>query len=283
MIDALKAEVLDALRCPVCGMALSSTEAGLRCGSGHAFDRARQGYVNLLLGQAASSGDGASMIAARVDWLGSGQYQPLATALAECAAQYCRDGLLVDAGAGTGYYLANVLERLPGCVGLAMDVSKYAARRAAKAHSRVVSIVADTMATLPLADDSASLVLNLFAPRNAPEFRRILPSDGVLIVVTPTPEHLGELRSRIELVDIHPDKEERLAAAIDPLFEREPAQVQTWTMQLSHEDVRRVVSMGPSAFHLDERALAAQVASLPEPFSVTASVSLHVCRPRPVV
>ena len=36
------------LTCPVCGGALHREERSLRCGAGHCYDLARQGYVNLL-------------------------------------------------------------------------------------------------------------------------------------------------------------------------------------------------------------------------------------------
>ena len=58
-------------------------------------------------------------------------------------------GPLLDLGAGTGQYLAHVLERLPGEVGLALDVSKYASRRAAKAHPRASAVLADAWQALP--------------------------------------------------------------------------------------------------------------------------------------
>ena len=36
------------LTCPVCGGVLHREERSLRCGAGHCYDIARQGYVNLL-------------------------------------------------------------------------------------------------------------------------------------------------------------------------------------------------------------------------------------------
>ena len=46
------ADVLPYLCCPHCGPAWPSPVAAVRCASGHAFDVARQGYVNLLPGKA---------------------------------------------------------------------------------------------------------------------------------------------------------------------------------------------------------------------------------------
>ena len=55
-------------RCPLCGGSLSGVPAGLRCPRGHCFDRAKEGYVNLLpVGQKHSKapGDDKAMVAAR--------------------------------------------------------------------------------------------------------------------------------------------------------------------------------------------------------------------------
>ncbi|MCM2319807.1 MAG: SAM-dependent methyltransferase, partial [Pseudomonas sp.] len=36
------------LICPICSGALHSLDNGVQCNHGHRFDRARQGYLNLL-------------------------------------------------------------------------------------------------------------------------------------------------------------------------------------------------------------------------------------------
>ncbi|MGC1213178.1 MAG: 23S rRNA methyltransferase, partial [Micromonospora sp.] len=149
------------MRCPVCGEPLAVTAAGtaraLRCPRRHSFDIARQGYVNLLAGRAPHTGDTAEMVAARADFLAAGHYDTIAGALAAAATRIVYGDplaapstgpvdssaaggpaeaypLVVDAGAGTGRYLAAVLAALPEAVGLDLDVSKPALRRAARAH-----------------------------------------------------------------------------------------------------------------------------------------------------
>ncbi len=246
MIGRMIPEVVQQLRCPVCRQTLAIASGGLRCPDGHTFDRARQGYVHLLAGRAMSAGDSAEMVAARADFLAAGHYSPLAEALTELAAQHAPiEGLVVEVGAGTAYYLARVLEGLPGRHGLAVDLSKYAARRAAKAHPRVVSVVADASQPLPLAEGSAALVLDVFAPRNGAEFRRVLRPDGALLLVTPTPRHLAELRGVLGLLEVDPEKERRIAQALGPYFQRGPPVQCSWPLRLHHRDVARVVEMGP--------------------------------------
>ena len=281
MMGDVLPEVLAELRCPVCRAPMAETASGLGCPAGHAFDQAAQGYVNLLTQPAASPGDSAAMLEARARFLAQGHFDPLARALAELSGRHAAPtGLLVEAGAGTGYYLARVLDGLPGRHGLAIDVSKPAARRAARAHARMAAIVADVHDSLPLADQSAALLLDVFAPRNAPELRRLLRPDGVLLVVTPQLRHLAELRQIAGLIDVDPEKDRRLAETLDPHFEREPPRSLSWTMRLDRADVGLLVAMGPSARHLDLDLLARQIEVLPEPTETTVAVQVHLCRPR---
>src|SRR5690348_15028977 len=137
MIDA----ALPYLRCPVCEDSLSRTDRALRCPAGHQFDLARQGYANLTTGRTPFAGDTAEMIADRDAFLAARHYDFIADALVEHVgagspiAAAGRGGLVVDAGTGTGYYLARVLAAARDATGLGVDVSKPALRRAARAHA----------------------------------------------------------------------------------------------------------------------------------------------------
>jgi 23S rRNA (guanine745-N1)-methyltransferase len=189
--------------------------------------------------------------------------------------------LVVDAGAGTGRHLAAVLDALPGAVGLAVDVSKPALRRAARAHPRAAAALADTWRPLPLADASVALLLNVFAPRNGPEFRRVLRPDGTLLVVTPTGDHLAELVGALDLLRVDPGKTDRVADSLAGLFEPVAAAEHRFRLALTHHEVRTLVGMGPSAWHTDPGRLAARLATLTEPVTVTAAVRLTAYRPAP--
>lgn len=284
-------EILRHLRCPVCHQPLAATEptgggAALRCPAGHSFDVARQGYVNLAAGRVTHPGDTAAMVAARDEFLAAGHYALIPAALTELAGRLLGTdappypGLVVDAGAGTGRHLAAVLDARPADVGLALDVSKPALRRAARAHPRAGAALCDTWRRLPLADGTARLLLNVFAPRNAAEFRRVLRPDGVLLVVTPTAEHLGELVTRLDLLRVDPAKERRIASGLSDHFEPVEATVRRATLRLRRAEVRTLVGMGPSAWHTDPDRLDERLGRLPEPVSVTAAIQVAAYRPR---
>jgi len=190
--DPLPPRVVEALRCSVCASPLEGVERTLRCASGHSFDLARQGYVKVLHARIpAGTADTAPMVAARADFLASGAYRPLADELARVCAE--AGDLVIDAGAGTGYYLAHVLEAAPAAFGLALDVSAVALRRAARAHARLGAAVWNLWEPWPVGDETASVVLNVFAPRNVDEIRRVLRPGGPQYASTVGQLHLREI------------------------------------------------------------------------------------------
>ncbi|GGL91518.1 putative RNA methyltransferase [Micromonospora yangpuensis] len=188
--------------------------------------------------------------------------------------------LVVDAGGGTGWHLAAVLAALPGAVGLTLDVSKPALRRAARAHPRAAAALVDTWQRLPLADGCVAVLLNVFAPRNGAEFRRVLATDGRLLVVTPAEDHLTELVDALGLLRVDPAKADRVAGSLAGHFTEVAATVLRGRLSLTHAEVGTLVGMGPSAWHTDPGALAERIATRPEPVTVTLAVRLGVHRPR---
>jgi 23S rRNA (guanine745-N1)-methyltransferase len=273
-------EFLDVLRCPVCAAPFEADRTALRCANGHAVDIARQGYVNLLSGSVApGTADTAGMVAARAEFLASGHYAAIADAVAHMAGGRER-GVVLDAGAGTGYYLSRVLDEVPGGRGLALDISKFAARRAARAHPRIAAAVCDTWRALPVRDRSVEVVLDVFAPRNGPEFARVLKPDGILIVVTPTARHLAELAEAVGLLSVDVRKQERLRRSLAADLESVHSDEHDVPLHLTTADVERLIRMGPSAWHVDAAEAARRAAALGEPFEATASVTVAGYRPR---
>ena len=127
---------------------------------------------------------------------------------------------------------------------------------------------------LPVADQAAAVVLNVFAPRNGAEFRRILAPGGRLLVVTPNPGHLQELVAELGLLTVDEDKPGRLARSLDPWFRRVATREITTTRPLATADVRAAVLMGPSAWQAVARGSVARIGGLPDPLPVTLSVTL---------
>jgi 23S rRNA (guanine745-N1)-methyltransferase len=272
----VRADIIERLRCPVCAAPLTLATATLRCAQGHSFDLARQGYVDLSAGRLTHPGDTAEMISARQELLAAGHFRVLTDALVAAVGSR-PPGLVVDVGSGTGQHLAALLEARPDDLGIAVDVSKPALRRTARAHPRLAAVRADAWRGLPVADGAADVVLDVFAPRSGREFHRILRPDGTLIVATPAPEHLGELVEALDLVRVDPAKAERLSAALDPWFVRDGGRRYEWPLRLSAQAAQAAIAMGPSAWHTDRKRLADLVAG---PITVTAAVDVTRWRPR---
>lgn len=239
------ADIVDLLRCPHCRAALSLHGATVGCATGHRFDVARQGQLNLLRGAAGATADTAAMVADRVAFLADDHYAPIAELVADAAG----GDIVVEAGAGTGYYLSGALGRLgPAARGVATDLSAYACRRAAKLP-RVGAVVADTWAGLPIRDGVAETLLTVFAPRNFAEFARICAPAGRVLIVTPLPEHLIELRQAHGLLQIETDKQHRLLTDAQPFLKHEGSRSLRYEVALSAAAVGHLIGMGPNAFH----------------------------------
>lgn len=267
--------VLPALACPVCGGALTPDALPrpslLRCERGHSADLARQGYASLLRGRHATSGDTAAMVQAREELLGSGHYGAIQEAVAAAVPAGTR--LVVDLGCGTGAYLAAVLDAHAQACGLGLDLSAPAARRAARAHPRAAIATADLWQPLPLGDASADALLTVFAPRNAPEMRRVLRPGGVAVVVTPRERHLHEIREAFGMLGIDAGKAERLDDQLQGL-ELVGRDELDYTVTMTPGELRAEVLMGPSAHHVDVARLDAALGGRQGTTAVTVAVTV---------
>jgi 23S rRNA (guanine745-N1)-methyltransferase len=268
----------------MCGAALTALpdDRGLRCASGHAFDRARQGHVTLQPPvRRPVLGDSASMVADRAAFLGSGSYDGVTAALTDAALADGGPHTLLDLGGGTGHHLAALLDRAPEAVGVVLDASPYAARRAARAHPRAMAVVADSWSRLPVLDGVLDRVLVVFAPRNGPEIARVLAPGGRLVVVTPAADHLAELVGPLGLLRVDPRKAERTATTLEPFLRLTRATSHRQTLALDHAAVEVLVGMGPHARHLVRDDLRARLEGFPERIPVTVSVEIGVYQPLP--
>ncbi|WP_346795565.1 methyltransferase domain-containing protein [Halomonas sp. Bachu 37] len=198
-----------ALACPLDGDPLQFDGGGWRCAAGHAFDIAKQGYVNLLPVQQKRSGDPGDskvMVAARQRFLDAGHYQPVADAVSETvlSGSSSRAPLsCLDAGCGEGYYLRRLAAAAPATRPLSLiglDISKWAVLAAAKQDARrtpQARWVVGGNASLPVQSGTLDRLMCLFGFPVHGEFARVLKPGGKLLQVEAGPGHLRELREII--------------------------------------------------------------------------------------
>ncbi|GAB3939672.1 methyltransferase domain-containing protein [Corynebacterium tapiri] len=276
--------VIDVLADPADGSALSGVDNFTRLVSetGHSYDVARQGYVTLAPGQGLNhDGDSAEMVAARETFLSAGHFAPFVESVSHAALDAVEEAgipdeaapVILEVGAGTGYYLAHTLDRIAGARGVGIDVSTAAAKLLAKSHQRCGAVVADIWAGIPVQDASVDVISVVFAPRNPAEFARVLKPGGRVITLTPSSGHLDQLREPLGIIGVEDSKLERMRTQAEGYLTMagEPAPIE-FDMTLDKAAIAAQVGMSPSARHIED--LPARVEKLPETMTVTARAHL---------
>ncbi len=236
--------------CPVCRGELRDGKNVKKCPLGHSFDRAKEGYYNLLLSQRGGThGDNADMVRARRDFLERGYYEPLATRVCERVLEFTpRGGSVLDAGLGEGYYTDRVerslFERDGSSRVFGFDISKTAVKYAAKKNSRLSLAVASSYA-IPAPDGAFDTVISIFSPLAREEIHRVLSPRGTFVFVYPGRRHLMGLKSAVydSPRENEPDSGEL------PGFELLASDRLNYTVTVDgHEAVRELFMMTPYAY-----------------------------------
>jgi 23S rRNA (guanine745-N1)-methyltransferase len=215
--------------------------------------------VNLLPaghGKTALEGDAPDMLRARQRVFRRGYYERLSVEINQRASGR---RIIADAGCGVGYYIGQLAAARPEARCFGFDLSKHALKLAARAYPEVTYFVNDVKQRIALPDDSVDLLLDVFAPRNAGEFSRILKTDGALLVVIPAPNHLSELRERYQLLGIDEDKAARTVDQLQPELRLENQGTIRYSVSIPGSEIVDLIEMTPNYWHIDENALAGDV------------------------
>lgn len=250
---------IEILSCPVCQGRLTVYGKVICCPEGHSYDIAKQGYVNLLGAAEPANADTTKMLDARARVHAAGVFKQVTEVITTMTSGRHQ---VLEAGAGTGHYLASALGDDPTAVGLAIDVSKAAAKHCLRTDPRIAAVIADVWRPLPIADRSLDAVLAVFAPRNLPEFARVLRADGRFIAVTPRSGHLVGLRDTYGLLDIPSAKASQLAAAAAEFFDLVDTRVVKYRVPVDAQQATDLIAMGPNAFHQQPKDVTASVISI---------------------
>lgn len=251
--------LLPILACPICGAQFTLQQTTLVCANSHAFDIAREGYVNLL--RKKLPGDTKEMLLARRRFFEQSYYQPvsdtindLVTSFSVSPPQSASSLTILDAGCGEGYYLGRLHSHLvagglqPSSVGI--DISKEAIRLAARRYTESCFLVANLKERLVLQDHTIQVMLNVFAPRNTEEYARVLAPGALLLVVIPGPTHIHQLRSTLQLLDIEEGKQQHVIEQFSARFSLLTTRSLSYTLRLRQPEIAWLVMMTPNYWHL---------------------------------
>ena len=273
------------LACPLDGTALSQVERQFVCASGHSFDLARQGYLNLLPVQhkkSTSPGDSKEMVEARSRFLNLGIYQPIANRLTNIVSNLLPESnscCLLDAGCGEGYYLDFLCKSLNesrvemSLIGL--DISKAAIIAAGKRNKQITWLVASNKRP-PVLPDSVDMVLCMFGFPVYESFAHILKPGGTLVLVEALPRHLIELREVIYDEVRQHDLPSTQTAARSGFALLAQEQLCFSTGELQQAQIADLLQMTPHLYRAGQqgKTRAAALSSI----SLTAHVSFKVLR-----
>nr|WP_250318466.1 23S rRNA (guanine(745)-N(1))-methyltransferase [Rosenbergiella gaditana] len=237
--------------CPLCQSPLTEDLQGYACEKRHRFDRAKEGYVNLLPVQHKGSkdpGDSPEMLQARRQFLDEGHYQPLRDQVAKLLDEHlptASTAAIVDLGCGEGYYTSAWVNDNREVYGV--DVSKFAIKSAAKRYPKIQFSVASGY-RLPFASASLSAIIRIYAPSKVEELMRTLCPGGILITVTPAARHLYQFKALIyQDVQLHDEKEEALEG-----FECLVEQRLHYPLTLTASSATQLLQMTPFAWRASE-------------------------------
>lgn len=188
------------LTCPICQSTVRVSETQLTCEKKHAFDIARQGYVNLLTHTTKANYDKDLFLSRNKLITGSDFFTPLHQQLSELIMKFAGSHhvSILDAGTGEGSHLHIIHNRLKEdlsgeIVSVGVDIAKEGILNAAKHYESPIWFVADIV-NIPFKEKSFHIVLNILSPANYDEFTRVLKHDGMIIKVVPQKNYLKQLR-----------------------------------------------------------------------------------------
>lgn len=249
--------------CPVCGENLTESDRSYICSKGHCFDKAKEGYVNLLTSShkpGSAIGDNKDMALNRRDFLTKGYFDALVGGLVSFINETAIPRpTIADICCGEGYY-GNRIKGEIDCDMLGFDLSKEMVRLAAKRKNGITYFVGN-LARIPVKDSSVDISLHLFAPFHEKEFSRITKDGGYIVSVVAGENHLFELK---ELLYDTPYKNDEKPPETENLTLVEKRKITAKVHLDTNDDIMALFKMTPYYYHTkdEDKAKLADIAEM---------------------
>lgn len=257
--------------CPLCQTPLSDETHRLICSNNHSFDKAKEGYVNLLPVQNKKSkdpGDNKDMVIARREFLARGYYDFLREAMCQKICEVAGENTLLDVGCGEGFYTHKFNECANVVSTYGLDISKPAVKYAAKRFKDCYFSVASS-SNAPFENNAFDIITSVFSPLFDKELARLNNNNGTLIVASPGSNHLTELKALI-YKEVNPHQ----AVETPDGFELVNHNLHTEVVELELEALTELIKMTPFAWKF--RPEHWQSLTQKVPFKVTLSFYVSV-------
>ncbi len=201
----LYAENESMFRCPLCSSQMRLYRLkSLICTNRHCFDLSKYGYINLLTHALQAKYD-KKLFQSRRNIFEKGFFDPVHIKISDVVLNYFKNFdktlKILDAGCGEGSSLSTMLgfigrQMKRDALGVGLDISKEGISMASKKYKNMLWCVGD-LANAPFADKQFDLILNILAPANYKEFKRLVAGNGIIIKVIPERNYLKELREAL--------------------------------------------------------------------------------------
>jgi len=264
------------LACPLCKGPLSVVQNSLVCPANHCFDRAKQGYWNLLAVQQKKSidpGDNPGMVSARSQFLDLNHYLPLAETVQGLLQQYTAhlaSAQILDMGCGEGYYTNLWQNALTQHQFIGLDISKHAVKAATRRNKEISWLVASG-ANMPVADNSLDVLSVLFSRLMPAPFAKVLKDNALLILVWPSSDHLAQLKQQM-YKDVK-DSSYDPVAELESLFNLKSQQTLSFDFTLdSAEHLQTLLLMTPHGQRINDETKAHLINQLPMTLSFSVNI-----------
>ncbi|HEL1172953.1 TPA: methyltransferase domain-containing protein [Streptococcus equi subsp. zooepidemicus] len=243
-------------RCPICTKSMDMQGNSLICRNRHCFDISRYGYVNLLLKSPPKTNYSKQSFNNRHQVLEYGMYDVVLEKITQFISDTPSIKSILDVGCGEGFYARQVQQRTARRI-FAFDLSKEAIQIASKKDKcKVVNWFIADLSKIPLKDGSMDCILDIFSPAHYKEFQRLLSSNGYVIKVIPTKNHLREIRTKVVAHLKNPDySNQSVIEYFEKYLKTISRETVSATIQLSPEQRMSFIEMTPLLFCVEKDSI----------------------------